>query len=422
MIHPKIQKRSTLRKLIQAYQAKLATNHQSTCPFRLEAELCLLPPSKTTTTNTSSSADENFEHETDSVVEQQQVTYSNLVPHLFSSILPKDVWNMVELPEPLPYLQNRFHELNKVLVQAVAVEDGDPPDWELPTVALPEDVLLFGCEQEKGDQTSSDEEGDGDEEARRNRMLGRLAFDPKEPYTARGYKQANLLSQLDEILRPHQDDTRAQTRAQGAWEALYEGIAALALFGWIPAPKNNSVVATTTSDETSQDRTFSLQCPVCLASLEFNMLKYDQHHSSRLSPVPRYKDSQKEHSGKDDSKEAGSPAKKRRKLQKGGDEKVAPSFNPLHTHRYHCPYVVGFPKDGERKGTPIWQTIASKVFAQAKRTQIHATPASTEDENDAAEDSEDGDAKVDRILQLLRSAVSPRPRHQGKKNEYDLVL
>ena len=398
-IHPKIREKKTLQKLTMAYQAKLATSHTEACPFRFDACLYLLPKKtaskekeeKLIIMDSDDSVDDDNLQAKEFLL--QQIQTENVVPPLFASILPKDVWAMIEKPDPVKLVQARFQQLRTSILHQAGDSHGEgaPPQWQFPPLVLSDDVLAFDVAHETNITTAPSVTPS--KKSRKNTLLARLAFDPKHPLTAMGVEKETLLTRLEEIMVPptKEDEIRAQTRNQEAWEHLQEGLAALALFGWVPKAK----AADTTSPANSSDATkgvVSLECPVCLARLNFNMQQYDhrhhQHHSPRkMKPVG------------DDA-----PSSKRRRLT---SEKNEPeTLQPLASHRYHCPYVCGFPRDGERKGTPIWQTIVSKLFLHKK----------SEDKNDSDND-DDGDATTERLLQLLQSGVSKQKYGKDAKDE-----
>jgi C3HC zinc finger-like len=371
-IHPKITKKSTVTKLIQAYQKKLATAHKQTCPFRMEAELYLLP---TETKKTSTRLE----------------PMNNLVPAHFASVLPRDVWDMIEQADPNPLILKRFDVLADLLVKdRNKPRDGAPPPWQFPKLNLPKDVIEFAGGD--SDANASNEQPQKQQQPKRqsslqNRILAKLSSNRKKHDVDAGVEHETLLLRVDAILHPRteEEENRVQTRAQSAWESLYEGIAALTLFGWMPtmagrATVGQGVEAANDDQVIKAGSTVSLHCPICLSSLHFKLQPYDVHHLSAA----------REH-GVD---EQGSPPNKRRRL----DEKQA--LNPLMAHRYHCPYICGFPKDGERKGTPIWVSIASKLFSQKDDDKKHNA-----DESD-----------MDHLLHLLQSGVASSRGGQNIKN------
>jgi hypothetical protein len=345
LINPKLTKRESIKKLVKAFQAKLATNHKKSCPFRLDAELHLL---------------QNTRNKNESVVP----------PHL-ATVLSQGFLELVEHPSPLDLLKDRFNTIAKaILKDEPEPKDGDPPMWQFPSIDLPDDVMKFGAVED-------------DEHVERKRMLARLSDDETNQTVE------TLPSRLEEILRPRgeEDKIRAQTRAQHAWEALYEGSAALALFGWMPRQDNRC------GSSTSDGGALSLQCSVCLSVLNIKLQEYDRHHSPVKEKVHDEYSGEGHNSGE-------TPQKKRRRLNELGEEASTglrpKAVQPLLAHRCYCPFVCGFPRDGERKGTPMWQTIASKVFEK----HIETTTTESDDNNDV------GDSAMDRILQLLQSSVS----------------
>lgn len=389
LIHPKLTKYESIRKIVKAYQSKLATAHKESCPFRLDAELHLLDNNNKMT------------------VKRKQD--SNIVPTYLASVLPRDVWELVEHPTPLSLVKDRFHTLyHFILKNKVEPKDGSPPPkWQFPDIVLPDDVLAFGVADPHKDDHEVAKEGEGGRKqgktagekqqhtspSKTSRMLSRLAFDPSKPYSAIGWEKQTLLTQLEEILRPHakEDEIRAQTRAQGAWEALYEGIAALTLFGWMP-PNDKDHHDAQSLDSDEKGSSVTLECPVCISLLTFELEKYDWHHHShgRKAIIGDKKDDNEER-----------PVK-RRKLD---HETTRTKLNPLLGHRYHCPFVCGFPKDGQRKSIPLWQTIAAKLLIEQKDKE-------NEDGAGKREEPDDDESGLNRILQILESSVSSYRRHE----------
>lgn len=400
-IHPKIREQKTLQKLIKAYQTKLATSHSEVCPFRFDACLYLLPKNtankrkeeeeKLIIMDSDDSGDDDNSQAKEIV--HQRIQTENVVPPLFASILRKDVWSMIENPDPVKLVQARFQQLRTSILRQAGDSHGEgaPPQWQFPPLILSEDILAFDVAHENNITTAPSITPS--KKSRKNTLLARLAFDPKRPLTAMGVEKETLLTRLEEIMVPptEEDEIRARTRNQEAWEHLEEGLAALALFGWVPKGK----VADATSPANRGDATkgaVSLECPVCLAKLNFNMQQYDRHHHQHHSP-------RKMKPVGDDT-----PPSKRRRLE--GETNEPETLQPLTSHRYYCPYVCGFPRDGERKGTPVWQTIVSKLFLHKK----------SEDKNDSDND-DDGDAATERLLQLLQSGVSRQKYGKDAKNE-----
>lgn len=411
-INPKIQKRVTREKLIRAYQSKLATAHKELCPFRFDAELYLVKASqKRKEEVTDSDEDDNSDDDNSQPSKSDEsLPRENVVPPYFASILPRDVWEMIEHPAPLSHVQARFQLLLKFIVEqdttADNAHDGAPPQLQFPPLSLAEDILAFDASDSCADsQNSAVNDTNATSPSRKNRLLSRLAFDPKRPGTALGWEHETLLTRLEAVLQPatEEDEIRAQTRNQGAWEDLHEGFTALAVFGWTPkedvaAPLHPS--ATNKSDDSKHETkglgAVSLECSVCLASLNFNMQQYDQHHrrsSRKAKPL-------------NDDDDA--PPSKRRRLRE--HSRGADTLNPLTSHRYHCPYVCGFPRDGERKGTPIWQTIALKLLFNKH------VASDTLDGDDGG-----GDAATDRLLQLLQSGVSSHNRRKAASANDEFV-
>ncbi|CAB9510668.1 Nuclear-interacting partner of ALK [Seminavis robusta] len=367
-IHPKITKQSTITKLIQAYQKKLATAHKPTCRFRFEADLHFVVTNNNTTITNNN---------------PEQTSSTTIVPHYMASILPRNVVDMIEEPDSRRLLLTRFNALAKVLhIQDHHSPDDGPPQWQIPELTIPQNVLHFGG-------TTDDDEADLAIKRRtslQRRMLAKLAFNRKRPYTALGLEHETLLSRLDVILHPptKEEEIRAHTRTQSAWESLYEGIAALALFGWIPPPTKSD----TTTTVPKEDGIVLLHCPICLSKLRFNLHSVHHHHHSMESAAAEANNDDKEEN----------PTKKQ-KLE---------TLNPLAAHRHYCPYVCGFPTAEERKGTPIWQTVASKLFS------FQDSHEAEDDDETASKDETNNDqsneATMDRLLGLLQSGVSSRPR------------
>lgn len=324
---------------------------------------------------------------------------SNIIPTYLASVLPRDVWELVEHPTPLSLVKDRFHTLcHFILKDEVEAKDGSPPKWQCPDILLPDDVLAFGSKDDhevakEGEEGKTAGGKQHTSSSKTSRMLSRLAFDPSKPYSAIGWEKQTLLTQLEEILRPHakEDEIRAQTRAQGAWEALYEGIAALALFGWMP-PKDKDHNDVKSSDSDEMGSSVTLECSVCISLLTFELEKYDWHHHSH---------GRKATIGDKKHDDEGRPIK-RRKLD---HETARTKLNPLLGHRYHCPFVCGFPRDGKRKSIPLWQAIAVKLLIEQKDKE-NAGGA------DKGEDTDDDESGLCRILQILESSVSSYPRHE----------
>ena len=163
-IHSKIQKRATLQKLIRAYQTKLATAHKETCPFRFEAELYLLPPQK------EEAGDDNDDN-SQPKEPPKRMPKENVVPPHFASILPRDVWEMIEQPVPLSLVQRRFQQLLEYIVQKddTDSEEGAPPQWQFPPLILPDYVLAFQGANDS--HISNNNSGNKDKDTRKNRLL-----------------------------------------------------------------------------------------------------------------------------------------------------------------------------------------------------------------------------------------------------------
>ena len=371
IIHPKLTSSHSIRKLITTYQGKLANAHALSCPFRLDAE-------------------QHFQNTNDNTQPSQ------VVPPLMAAILPQNLWMMVESPSPLALLKERFEILMEQLVVTKDAKDmmeGTPPQWEFPPLVLPKDILQFDGRAADSVAAAASPKENTEElpkknRSRKRRLLARLAFDPKHPETAIGFEPETMLSKLEKLLLPpedEQEEIRAQTRALGAWEDFYEVIVALALFGWVPATTTTTGIQSNTTTES--DPVVNLECPVCLSRMNFQMHEYDWHHHQHgTSPKKKVV------YGSDS--EEGGPPRKRQRLQQ--QQYFSTNINPVLSHRHYCPYVCGFPRDGARKGTPLWKTIAKKMLHKNEPKQNGA------DENSAA----DGDAAMDRILQLLDAGVS----------------
>jgi len=255
---------------------------------------------------------------------------------------------------------------------------------------LPDDVLKFD-----GDSSDTDTLPDQQSLSRKNALLARLAFDRKHPDTSKVLVHENLLSRLKDVICPHaskDDEIRAQTRNQGAWDDLHECFVAFALFGWICTKGSGENLGMTSNNKNGRENgAFTLDCPVCLAKLKLQMVPYDRHHHHRsyhslreASSIPR---------------DQGGPPSKRRRLLEYQNEKI--TANPLSAHRYHCPYVCGFPKDGERKGTPIWQMIAAKMLRQKESVA------------EMSDNDGNGDAATNRLLRILQSGIATQKNRKG---------
>ena len=402
MIHPKLTQPSSVQKVVLAYETKLATAHKPSCPFRLDAELYLVRHNKekqAAVENKSTVEEEDdddddgdaSEEEKENPEKEANTTHSNIIPTHLASVLPRDFWDLVEHPSPLSLLQDRFQTLCKYILNGEEPEVGAPPKWQLPDISLPDDVLGFGVvdpskEQDDGDHHPSPSK-------KQSRVLARLAFDPSKPYTAIGWEKQTLLTTLEEILRPHsqEDEIRAQTRAQGAWEALYEGMAALALFGWLPREEQRD-----SSSDKQEEASVTLRCSVCLSFLNFSLEKYDWHHHSH---------GRKATFGDGKGEEGDRPTKRRR--LDSTDNNSNSKLNPLLAHRCFCPYACGFPQHGERRGTPVWQNIVAKLIGNHKKSKSDQEDDQEDESNAAIKNKMDEeDSAVDRILQLLQSSVS----------------
>lgn len=78
---------------------------------------------------------------------------------------------------------------------------------------------------------------------------------------------------------------------------------------------------------------------------------------------------------------------KRRKL-------ASPRYrNPLQAHRHYCPIICGFPESLFAEKKPLWKSILSRLLQQQKVVNETGGPE---------------DYTVDKIQQILRSAIAPK--------------
>lgn len=402
IIHPKLTNTKSIRKLVTTYQEKLASTHSPSCFFRLDAE--------------------QYINDDNNTLQQDNTTKNSstgcVVPPLLIPILPSNVLKLLESPSPLPLLKDRFVALMEILLKDAEIREGEPPKWEFPPFVLPKDILQFDGADDKSVIVSSTNEDNistspttgspKKSPSRKRRLLARLAFDPHHPETAIGYEKENLLSKLEKLFMPPENETeeiRAQTRAQGAWEDFYEVIVALALFGWTPYTTNSTNNMLQSSAENSKDvPVVCLECSVCLSKMDFQMHEYDHHHHHhRTSPNKKKvlygSDSEEE---LDEEAHNTTPPRKRRKLGQHPHHYVT-KINPVLSHRFYCPIVCGFPRDGARRGDPLWKIIASKLL-HTKKEQ----PNCGDDQQGVDVENDDGEVAMERILQLLDAGVSSR--------------
>lgn len=95
------------------------------------------------------------------------------------------------------------------------------------------------------------------------------------------------------------------------------------------------------STVTEQSSSITLQCELCQKASEVPYV---------VSDAPQ-----------DDTVADTEPATKRLRSS---------TWDPLMSHRYYCPYVCGFPRQGAARGTPLWRALADRLVERSKDAPI----------------------------------------------------
>jgi hypothetical protein len=281
--------------------------------------------------------------------------FQPIVPTLLARVFSSDLMDSLEHSNPGVLLSARWRNLLTAISSSRTGADGS---YQFPNVLqVPRSVLDYRLPLDKSSHASS-----------------------SSPDNT-SHSESSLLTRMVTKLKKVGDGTTGEADLSAA---IAESAAAFVLLGWMPCQDaTESTNDASPNASTTIPTRMSLECPMCLARMELPLTRDISGSSSSTSESPP-------------------PAKRLRQL----------GLDPVQSHRHYCPYVCGFPVQTTGCGTPIWQSLATRLLCDDNYSGSGTTSTTA---TSATATAKDGHVHDDAwIRNMLRSAVSPRARQPIK--------